>query len=270
MRSATISRARGGSFAPTFTAKSWCSVWPPGRVQRLQVRLGTPPFRPLGMVHPAVAGHIGACLGQLNEPRRLVKDGVRVGRFLLRADLRPIRRAQLIFDALAKLRAPAPVEGPQDLAEVRVVARPSRHKTRHASSGSLAWHVIVEREAPSTRTPGKPATAALYHGLRKRRRGTGQPDGHHAVPSQGMPMTPASPCVGAQWPRVCALLIRLALKMTVDRFWARVLPSVPPCGADVHVLNRKCKSKVHLDFRGLARVRRERRFGSSRSRQQSC
>jgi hypothetical protein len=78
------------------------------------------------VVHPAVAGHIGAGLGQLNEPRHLVKDGVRVGRFLLRADLRPIRRAQLIFDALAKLRGPAPVEGPQDLAEARVVVRGHR------------------------------------------------------------------------------------------------------------------------------------------------
>lgn len=27
--------------------------------------------------------------------------------------------------------------------------------------------------------------------------------------------------MGAQWPRACALLIRLALEMTPDRFWAR-------------------------------------------------
>lgn len=35
---------------------------------------------------------------------------------------------------------------------------------------------------------------------------------------------------GAQWPRACALLIRLALEMTLDRFWARVLPVAAGCG----------------------------------------
>jgi len=36
--------------------------------------------------------------------------------------------------------------------------------------------------------------------------------------------------VGAQWPRACALLIRLALEMTLDRFWVGVLPSAAKCG----------------------------------------
>jgi len=38
------------------------------------------------------------------------------------------------------------------------------------------------------------------------------------------------PGAGAQWPRACALLIRLALEMTLDRFWARVLPVAAGCG----------------------------------------
>lgn len=36
--------------------------------------------------------------------------------------------------------------------------------------------------------------------------------------------------VGAQWPRACALLIRLALEKTLDRFWARTLPAAASCG----------------------------------------
>jgi hypothetical protein len=38
------------------------------------------------------------------------------------------------------------------------------------------------------------------------------------------------PGVGAQWPRACALLIRLALELTLDRFWARRLPVAAECG----------------------------------------
>lgn len=38
------------------------------------------------------------------------------------------------------------------------------------------------------------------------------------------------PGAGAQWPRACALLIRLALEMTLDRFWVRVLPVAAGCG----------------------------------------
>jgi hypothetical protein len=43
-------------------------------------------------------------------------------------------------------------------------------------------------------------------------------------------LTSPVPGVGAQWPRACALLIRLALEMTLDRFWARVLPEAAECG----------------------------------------
>ncbi len=43
-------------------------------------------------------------------------------------------------------------------------------------------------------------------------------------------LAPPVPGAGAQWPRACALLIRLALEMTLDRFWARVLPVAAGCG----------------------------------------
>ena len=43
-------------------------------------------------------------------------------------------------------------------------------------------------------------------------------------------LTAPVPGAGAQWPRVCALLIRLALEMTLDRFWGRVLPEAAGCG----------------------------------------
>lgn len=43
-------------------------------------------------------------------------------------------------------------------------------------------------------------------------------------------LTSPVPDAGAQWPRACALLIRLALEMTLDRFWVRTLPSAVDCG----------------------------------------
>ena len=43
-------------------------------------------------------------------------------------------------------------------------------------------------------------------------------------------LTSPVPGAGAQWPRACALLIRLALEMTLDRFWARALPAAAECG----------------------------------------
>lgn len=38
------------------------------------------------------------------------------------------------------------------------------------------------------------------------------------------------PGVGEQWPRACALLIRLALEKALDLFWARALPVAAACG----------------------------------------
>jgi hypothetical protein len=43
-------------------------------------------------------------------------------------------------------------------------------------------------------------------------------------------LTAPVPGIDASWPRVCALLIRLALEMTLDRFWAEVLPDAVGCG----------------------------------------
>jgi hypothetical protein len=36
--------------------------------------------------------------------------------------------------------------------------------------------------------------------------------------------------IGDHWPQACALLTRLALELTLDRYWARTLPSAAECG----------------------------------------
>ncbi len=38
------------------------------------------------------------------------------------------------------------------------------------------------------------------------------------------------PGLGNLWPRACALLIRTALELTLDQYWARVLPVAADCG----------------------------------------
>jgi hypothetical protein len=43
-------------------------------------------------------------------------------------------------------------------------------------------------------------------------------------------LTSTVPGLGSMWPRVCALLIRLALEHSLDQFWARVLPEGAECG----------------------------------------
>ena len=43
-------------------------------------------------------------------------------------------------------------------------------------------------------------------------------------------LTSPIPGIGSLWPRACALLIRLALELTLDRYWALVLPSAANCG----------------------------------------
>lgn len=43
-------------------------------------------------------------------------------------------------------------------------------------------------------------------------------------------LTSPTPGLGSLWPRVCALLIRLALERSLDRYWARVLPEGADCG----------------------------------------
>jgi hypothetical protein len=36
--------------------------------------------------------------------------------------------------------------------------------------------------------------------------------------------------LGSLWPRACALVIRLALEQSLDRYWALVLPEAAECG----------------------------------------
>jgi hypothetical protein len=38
------------------------------------------------------------------------------------------------------------------------------------------------------------------------------------------------PGLGNLWPRACALLIRTALELILDQYWARVLPEAADCG----------------------------------------
>lgn len=45
-----------------------------------------------------------------------------------------------------------------------------------------------------------------------------------------------TPGLGSLWPRACALLIRLALEQTLDRFWGRVLPSGAECSVRAQLL----------------------------------
>jgi hypothetical protein len=44
------------------------------------------------------------------------------------------------------------------------------------------------------------------------------------------------PGLGNLWPRACALLIRLALELTLDQYWARVLPAAAECGMRLQLL----------------------------------
>lgn len=43
-------------------------------------------------------------------------------------------------------------------------------------------------------------------------------------------LTSPVPGLGSLWPRACALLIRLALELSLDRYWERVLPEAADCG----------------------------------------
>lgn len=43
-------------------------------------------------------------------------------------------------------------------------------------------------------------------------------------------LTSPVPGLGSLWPRACALVIRLALEQSLDRYWAGVLPEAAECG----------------------------------------
>jgi hypothetical protein len=49
-------------------------------------------------------------------------------------------------------------------------------------------------------------------------------------------LTSPVPGLGSLWPRACALLIRLALEQTLDRYWARALPSAAECSMRAQLL----------------------------------
>ena len=49
-------------------------------------------------------------------------------------------------------------------------------------------------------------------------------------------LTSPVPGLGNLWPRACALLIRLALELTLDQYWARVLPAAADCGMRLQLL----------------------------------
>jgi hypothetical protein len=66
-------------------------------------------------------------------------------------------------------------------------------------------------------------------------------------------LTSPVPGVGAQWPRACALLIRLALEMTLDRFWARVLATAADCGMRQQLLLLPLYTADRPAAAGLAR-----------------
>jgi hypothetical protein len=60
--------------------------------------------------------------------------------------------------------------------------------------------------------------------------GTGRVTPEELLAAADRLLTSPVPGAGAQWPRACALLIRLALEMTLDRFWGRALPPAANCG----------------------------------------
>lgn len=62
--------------------------------------------------------------------------------------------------------------------------------------------------------------------------------------------------IGSLWPRVCALLIRLALERSLDRYWARVLPEGAEIGMRQQLLllpRYKRASSETADAASLAR-----------------
>jgi hypothetical protein len=60
--------------------------------------------------------------------------------------------------------------------------------------------------------------------------GTGRITPEELLAAADQLLTSPVPGADAQWPLACALLIRLALEMTLDRFWVRALPAAADCG----------------------------------------
>jgi hypothetical protein len=66
-------------------------------------------------------------------------------------------------------------------------------------------------------------------------------------------LTSSVPGLGSLWPRACALLIRLALEQTLDRYWARVLPAGAECSVRAQLLLLPLYTTATPDAAPLAR-----------------
>jgi hypothetical protein len=83
--------------------------------------------------------------------------------------------------------------------------------------------------------------------------GTGRVTPEELLTAADQLLTSPIPGAGSQWPRACALLIRLALEMTLDRFWGRALPSAADCGMRQQLLLLPHYTEDHPSAAGLAR-----------------
>lgn len=70
-------------------------------------------------------------------------------------------------------------------------------------------------------------------------------------------LTAPFPGLGPLWPRVCALLIRLALERSLDRYWARVLPEGAACGMRQQLLLLPQYTRSSPAANGAASLARE-------------
>lgn len=83
--------------------------------------------------------------------------------------------------------------------------------------------------------------------------GTARVTPEELLAAAGQLLTSPIPGAGAQWPRACALLIRLALEMTLDRFWGQALPPAADCGMRQQLLLLPLYTADHPTAAGLAR-----------------
>lgn len=63
-------------------------------------------------------------------------------------------------------------------------------------------------------------------------------------------LTVPVPGLGSLWPRACALVIRLALEQSLDRYWAGVLPEAAECGMRQQLLLLPLYAGADDDFAG--------------------
>lgn len=66
--------------------------------------------------------------------------------------------------------------------------------------------------------------------------------------SANLLLTSPVPGLGSLWPRACALVIRLALEQSLDRYWASVLPEAVECGMRQQLLLLPLYAGADEDF----------------------